>query len=99
MSYINGITEVNNSVVTSLIENMSMTFEIKEINQTHEHELKNLLDDANLYEGNFKLHVQDELIKSISYDTDYSDDWLCHGSDTFAKIIEKCVKKVLRNSK
>ena len=96
MSYLNCITEVENSVVTSLNEQMSMFFEIKEIDETHEHKLKNLLDEANLYEGYFKLHVHDGLIKSISYDTDYCDDWLCHGSDTFAQIIEKCVKKVLK---
>ena len=95
MSYLNGITEVNNSVVTSLSEQMTMFFGIKEVDEIHGAKLKNLLEEANCYEGYFRLHVWEGVIKSISYETDYSDDWLCIGTDTFAQIIESCVNELL----
>ena len=95
MSYLNGITEVSNSVVTSMNEQMTMFFNIKEINEKHGAKLKNLLEEANCYEGYFRLHAWDGMIKSISYETDYSDDWLCDGVDTFARIVEDCVSELL----
>ena len=94
MTYFNGITDVKNSVVTEMNEQMCIYFQIKEIDESHGHKLKNLLDEANLYEGYFNLHTCGDVIKRISYETDCSDDWLCHGSDTFAQIIQDCVKKL-----
>lgn len=95
MSYLNGITEVNNTVVTGLSEQMTMFFSIEELDERHSEKLKSMLELANCYEGYFKLHIWEGVIKYISYETDYSDDWLCVGVDTFALIIENCVNELL----
>lgn len=94
MTYFNGITDLKNSVVTEMNEQMCIFFEIKEVDESNIYKLQNLLDEANPYEGYFKIHKCGDVIKRISYETDCSDDWLCHGSDTFAQIIQSCVKQL-----
>jgi len=86
--------EVRNSYVTSKYEYMSMYFSITEIDQKYGDNLNLFLKEANSYEGEFKLHIRDGVIRYISYDTDYSDDWLCHGMDTFAEIINDCISEL-----
>lgn len=93
MSYLNGITTVENKVVTHLQQEMSMLFRVNEIDRKQESKLRNLLSKHD-YQGNFELGIHNDKIMYVNYLTGYSDDWECYGVDTFAEFVEECINKL-----
>ena len=93
MTYLNGITAVNNQVVTHLQQEMNMLFRINELSKKHEKKLRSLLSDHD-YQGCFDLSIHDNKIMYVSYLTGYSDDWECYGVDQFAQFVEDCVNQL-----